>query len=82
MILMYQTIGLLAGIAIFWQVEPALNVMSSHSRLSIRLAFWLLAVGAGWLVLTITQGYIPTPPILFLAVGVALLLLSNERRTA
>lgn len=79
MTLMLQMIGLLAGIAIFWRVEPVLNLMTPHCRLSVRLAVWLLTVGACGLILTITQGYVPTPPVLCVTVGTALLLASERR---
>jgi len=74
-----QVIALLAAVVIFWRVEPAINLMSGTCRFPIRVAFWLLAVGAAGLVLLITQGYVPSWPITSICVGLAILL-AYERR--
>lgn len=75
-----QAMGLVAAAVIFWRVEPVLNIMAPHCRLLVRLAFWLLAVGAAALAVCIVfREYVP--PLAFVAtvLGVALLLISERR---
>jgi len=74
-----QVIALLAAVVIFWRVEPAINLMGGNCRLPIRFAFWLLAVGSAGLVLSITQGYVPSWPVTLICVGLAIML-TYERR--
>lgn len=75
-----QILGLVAAVVIFWRVEPILNVMGLACPLLVRAAFWLLAVGsAGSVACILCRGYVPPPAFVALAVGVALLLVSERR---
>lgn len=75
-----QAAGVVAACIIYARVEPILNLMAGHCCTPVRLAFWLLAVGAAALVVCIVwRAYVP--PLAFLATlaGVALLLVSERR---
>ncbi len=74
-----QLIALIATGLIFWRAEPVLNLMGPRCRVSVRIAFWLLAVGAVALLVAITQGYRPDPSVVLLLAGTALLLASERR---
>lgn len=74
-----QVLALTASAVIFWRTEPAINLMSPRCRFAIRLAFWLLAVGSGALIVVITQGYEPSLPVVLALCGTALLLASERR---
>ncbi|HVH92507.1 MAG TPA: hypothetical protein VM783_14105 [Candidatus Acidoferrum sp.] len=91
-----QAMGFITAATIFWRAELVLNLMSKDCLLAIRLAFWMLVVGAISFNLEIIQGYVPPLVVILPLAGVALLLLverrigailrihtpvSNERRT-
>lgn len=77
--LILRFLGLLAAAVIFWRAEAVLNLMAASCRLQIRLAFWLLAVGAAAAGTLIYQGYTPPPAVMLTLAGVALLLVSERR---
>ena len=74
-----QAVALLAALAIFFRVELIMNAMDHACRLPVRVAFWLLAVGTAWLMLSITQGYQPPPAVALLLCGLAALLIAERR---
>lgn len=74
-----QGIALVASIAILFRVEAHVNIMGRGCPMLVRLTFWLLAVGAAWLALSITQGYRPNVGVVLVLWGVALLLLLERR---
>lgn len=74
-----QGVALLAALVIFFRVEPIVNLMGRACRLPVRVAFWLLAVGSAWLMLSITQGYQPPPSVTLTLCGLAVLLLAERR---
>ena len=74
-----QAVTLLAALVIFFRVEPIVNLMGRTCRLPVRVAFWLLAVGSAWLMLSITQGYQPPPSVTLTLCGLAVLLLAERR---
>ena len=74
-----QTLGFIAAVVIFWRAECVLNLMAPGCRLLVRLAFWLLVVGAAATALRIWQGYAPPVAVVLALGGVALLLVSERR---
>lgn len=74
-----QAVALLASLVIFFRVEPVVNLMGRACRLPVRVAFWLLAVGSAWLMLSITQGYQPPPSVAMTLCGLAVLLVAERR---
>jgi len=74
-----QGVTLLAALVIFFRVEPIVNLMGRACRLPVRVAFWLLAVGSAWLMLSITQGYQPPPSVTLTLCGLAVLLVAERR---
>lgn len=74
-----QGVALLAALVIFFRVEPIVNLMGRACRLPVRVAFWLLAVGSAWLMLSITQGYQPPPSVTLTLCGLAVLLVAERR---
>lgn len=75
-----QAFGLFAALVIFWRAEPILNIMAPSCRLLVRLAFWLLAVGAAGLATCIVfREYVPPAAFVSIVAGVALLLMSERR---
>lgn len=74
-----QAVALAASLVIFFRVEPAVNLMGRACRLPVRVAFWLLAVGSAWLMLSITQGYRPPLSVTLTLCGLAVLLLAERR---
>ncbi len=75
-----QAMGFVAAAVIFGRVEPVLNIMAPQCRLFVRLAFWLLAVGAAALIVCIVgRGYVPPLAYVATTIGIALLLVSERR---
>ena len=74
-----QAVALLASLVIFFRVEPVVNLMGRACRLPVRAAFWLLAVGSAWLMLSITQGYRPPLSVVLTLCGLAVLLVAERR---
>lgn len=74
-----QAATLLAALVIFFRVEPVVNLMGRACRFSVRVAFWLLAVGSAWLMLSISQGYQPPPAVALTLCGLAVLLVAERR---
>lgn len=74
-----QILALIACAVIFFRAESVLNKMGRVCRFDIRLAFWLLAVGAVAVGGAIATGWQATAPVVASLVGVALLL-HVERR--
>lgn len=74
-----QAVTLLAALIVFFRAEPIVNLMGRSARLPVRVAFWLLAVGSAWLMLSITQGYRPPPSVTLTLCGLAVLLLAERR---
>lgn len=74
-----QAVALAASLVIFFRAEPAVNLMGRACRLPVRVAFWLLAVGSAWLMLSITQGYRPPLSVTLTLCGVAVLLVAERR---
>ncbi len=75
-----QAIGLIAAAVVFWRAEPILNVMAPQCRFFVRLAFWLLAVGAAALIVCIVaRDYVPPLAYVATVAGIALLLVSERR---
>lgn len=72
-------LGLAVAGLILWRTEPALNRMSSATHWMIRYALLLMAAGAMALLLTILAGQTPNVATLFLAAGLALLLICERR---
>lgn len=78
--IMLQALAFIAAAAVFLRAEPALNRMGRACRLSIRVAFLLLATGSVALMAAIiTQGYVPSVPTALTYVGAALLMLADRR---
>ena len=74
-----QTLGFIAAAVIFWRAECVLNLMAPGCRLLVRLAFWLLVVGAAAMTVRLWQGYVPPPAVVLTLAGMALLLVSERR---
>lgn len=64
---------------IIWRAEPALNRMSPATPLPVRMAMWLLLVGAAAQLLAITLGATTPWPTVVLELGVASLLYCERR---
>ena len=77
--LILQTLGFIAAVVIFWRAESVLNLMAPGCRLLVRLAFWLLVVGAAAMAVRLWQGYVPPPAVVLTLAGMALLLVSERR---
>lgn len=81
--LILQIVGLGAAAVVFWRAEPVLNLMAPQCRFFVRLAFWLLTVGAAALIVCIVaQNYTPPPAYIATTVGIAFLLVSERRLRA
>ena len=74
-----QTLGFIAAAVIFWRAESVLNLMAPGCRLLVRVAFWLLTVGAAAVAVRLYQGYVPLPAVVLTLTGTALLLVSERR---
>ena len=74
-----QTLGSIAAVVIFWRAESILNLMAPGCRLLVRLAFWLLVVGAAAMAVRLWQGYVPPVAVVLSLMGMALLLVSERR---
>ena len=74
-----QTLGFIAAAVIFWRAESVLNLMAPECRLLVRVAFWLLTVGAAAVAVCLYQGYVPPPAVVLSLMGMALLLVSERR---
>ena len=74
-----QTLGFIAAAVIFWRAESVSNLMAPGCRLLVRVAFWLLTVGAAAFAVRIWQGYTPTAGAALAFMGMALLLISERR---
>ncbi len=72
-------LALVACALILWRVEPALNRMACGTRFSVRVALYLVAVGASGQALRILLGHVPDWPTVLLLAGVAALLLCERR---
>lgn len=70
---------LLAAAVILWRSEIAINLMGPGCRMITRVAFWLLAVGAGAAILDVLQGYTPSWADVITFSGLASLLASERR---
>jgi len=77
--LLPSALSLVACIVILRRVEPALNRMSCNTLLTVRLALFLLLVGASVQILDILLGNPPAWPAVVLAAGVAVLMLCERR---
>ena len=64
---------------ILWRAEPALNRMTRATPGPVRVAMWLLTVGAAAQLLAITMGTAPQWPTVLLELGVACLLYCERR---
>ena len=76
--LLQATGFVLAGI-IFWRAESVLNMMSKECLLAIRLAFWLIVVGAISMNFAILEGYTPPLTVLIPLSGFTVLLMYERR---
>ena len=74
-----QTLGFIAAAVIFWRAESVLSHMAPGCRLLVRVAFWLLTVGAAAMAVRLWQGYVPPPAVVLTLTGTALLLVSERR---
>ena len=74
-----QVAGFVTAAVIFWRAELVLNLMSKDCLFLIRVAFWLLVIGALGFNLKIVQGYIPPVEILLPLAGMAILLVAERR---
>lgn len=72
-------LALLACIIILWRAEPALARMTPATPFTIRLAMWLLVVGAAAQLLALAMGITPQWPTVVLELGVACLLYCERR---
>lgn len=72
-------VGLIAAMLILWRAEPAINRMDASTHWMIRYSMLLLAAGALALSVTIMAGTTPGYDTLFLALGIAMLLLCERR---
>ena len=77
--LILQTLGFIAAAVTFWRAESILNLMAPGCRLLVRVAFWLLTVGAAAVAVRIWQGYTPPAGAALAFMGTALLLVSERR---
>lgn len=77
--LLLQAAGVLASALIFWRAESVLNLLAPGCRLLVRVAFWLLVVGAASFALRVLEGYTPTVGVVLTFSGIALLLVSERR---
>lgn len=68
-----------ASAVILWRAEPALNRMTPATNATVRVAMWLLTVGAAAQLLAITMGTIPQWPTVLLELGAACLLYCERR---
>lgn len=64
---------------ILWRAEPALNRMTPGTHAVVRIAMWLITVGAAAQLVGIVTGVAPQWPTVVLEIGIACLL-SCERR--
>lgn len=64
---------------ILWRAEPALNRMSPATSTTVRVAMWLLTVGAAAQLLALAAGTAPQWPTVVLELGVACLLYCERR---
>lgn len=69
----------LACVIILWRAEPALNRMTTGTHFTVRLAMWLLVVGAAAQLLALAMGTVPQWPTVVLELGVACLLYCERR---
>lgn len=69
----------LACTMILWRAEPALNCMTPGTHFTVRLAMWLLVVGAAAQLLALAMGAVPQWPTVVLELGVACLLYCERR---
>ena len=74
-----QVLGLLLTVVIYWRTESVLNLMAPGCRFLVRVAFWLIVVGAAGVAVWILQGYVPPVVVLIMLSGVALLVMSERR---
>lgn len=71
--------GIVIALLILWRAEPALNRMSEDTHWMIRYALLMIAAGAMTLLLYTIAGQTPDITALFLAAGLALLLICDRR---
>jgi hypothetical protein len=64
---------------ILWRAEPALNRMSATTPNTVRLALWLITVGAAAQLVALGMGSAPQWPTVVLELGVACLLYCERR---
>ena len=74
-----QTLGFIAAAVIFWRAESVLNLLAPGCRLLVRVAFWLLTVGAAAMAVRLWQGYVPPPAVVLTLAGMAILLVIERR---
>jgi hypothetical protein len=74
-----QVVALVAAGIILARSESALNRMSRCTPILIRGSFFLLAVGAAYLILSILAGDRPSGGAVILTAGVAMLLICERR---
>lgn len=77
--LINQVIGAVACGVIIWRSEPALNKMTTHTHLAVRLAMWLVLLGAVARLWSIFTGSVPDNITVLMLAGIATLI-SCERR--
>lgn len=70
---------ILACMVIVLRAEPAMNRMTRDTLLTVRLAFYQLAVAAGAEIVAILLGRIPTWREALMACGIAMLMLCERR---
>lgn len=71
--------GIVIALLILWRAEPALNRMSDATHWMVRYALLMIAAGAMALLLYTLAGKTPDITSLFLAVGLALMLICERR---
>ena len=74
-----QIVGVLACAVIIWRSEPALARMTPETHLAVRLAIWIIMVGAVARVWWIANGGVPDHITVLMLIAFALLI-SCERR--
>lgn len=74
-----QIIVVVAAVVIVLRAEPALNRMNRSTPILVRLAFYLLTLGAVAEILFVLAGRVPTWPTAIMLAGIAAMLFCERR---
>lgn len=77
--LLLKVIVVLASLVIVFRSEPALNRMTRATPILVRLAFYLLTLGAVAEILFVLAGKVPNWPTAIMLAGIAALLFCERR---